>query len=217
GVVITSKKPIEAWGQAVDSVVRSGDELGVRPIYVVGEVTGEAAHELVKRLPRGLGPTDVRGGSEAGSAEQLARFILEDAPDSKKMLCLTRDKNRDTMSKIFNQGGVGLEELQVYETRGSSTFVHDLEDALPICLPGDANEAWGWIVFFAPSTARHVYPALCDHFFFRRLVDTGGVDELGHGRKEMVKVAAIGPTTASSLRDELGLRVDVRRAQTYSC
>lgn len=110
----------------------------------------------------------------------------------------------------------------MYETRGSSTFVHDLEDALRRagfvgCDGGDANEAWGWIVFFAPSTARHVYPALCDHFFFRRLVDTGGVDELGHGRKEMVKVAAIGPTTASSLRDELGLRVDVRRAQTYSC
>ncbi|KAI6009784.1 tetrapyrrole biosynthesis, uroporphyrinogen III synthase [Pisolithus microcarpus] len=251
GVVITSKRSIEAWGQAVDSIVAqsresaivqevsSGNEgrtsWGSIPFYVVGEVTAEAARELGKRLPHGLGPTDVRGRSEAGSAEQLARFILEDGDvsESKKMLYLTGDKNRDTMSRILNQGGVGLEELQVYETRGSSTFAHDLEDALrraglygvteascwpnhtriglslPICLPDDANKAWGWIVFFAPSAARHVYPTLRDHFFFRRLVDTGGVDELGHGRKEIAKVAAIGPTTASSLRDELGLRVDV--------
>ncbi|KAI5991248.1 hypothetical protein EDD15DRAFT_2369182 [Pisolithus albus] len=115
------------------------------------------------------------------------------------------------MSKILSQGGVGLEELQVYETRGSSTFAHDLEDALRRAgfVGYDAKEAWGWIVFFAPSAARHVYPTLRDYFFFRRLVDTGGADELGHGRKEMVKVAAIGPTTASALRDELGLRVDV--------
>lgn len=65
-------------------------------------------------------------------------------------------------------------------------------------------------MFFAPSAAPHVYPALCDRFFFRRLVDTGsGVDGLGHGRKEMTKVAAIGPTTAPSLRGELGLEVDI--------
>ncbi|KAI5983290.1 hypothetical protein EDD15DRAFT_2316713 [Pisolithus albus] len=58
-----------------------------------------------------VGPTDVRGRSEAGSAEKLARFILEDVPESKKMLYLTGDKNRDTMPKILNQRGVGLEEL----------------------------------------------------------------------------------------------------------
>ncbi|KAI5991246.1 tetrapyrrole biosynthesis, uroporphyrinogen III synthase [Pisolithus albus] len=235
GVIITSKRSIEAWGQAVDSIVAqsresaivqevsSGNEdktsWGSIPFYVVGEVSAEAARELGKRLPRGLGPTDVRGGPEAGSAEQLARLILEDgdAPESKNMLYLTGDKNRDTMSRILNQGGVGLEELQVYETRGSLTFAHDLEDALrragfvglPICLSDDAKEAWGWIVFFAPSAARHVYPTLRNYFFFPRLVDTGGADELGHGRKEIAKVAAIGPTTASALHDELGLRVDV--------
>ncbi|KAI6119106.1 tetrapyrrole biosynthesis, uroporphyrinogen III synthase [Pisolithus croceorrhizus] len=225
GVIVTSKRSIEAWGQAVEGVVAwSGENVVVRevrcgdegktswasiPFYVVGEVTAEAARELGKRFPPGLGPTDIRGGSEAGSAEQLARIILEDVSESKKMLYLTGDKNQDTISRILTQGGVGLEKLQVYETHGSSTFVHDLENALPLCLPDDANEAWGWIVFFAPSAARHVYPALCDHFFFRRLADTGGVDEHGHGRKEIAKVAAIGPTTASCLRDELGLRVDV--------
>ncbi|KAI5991249.1 hypothetical protein EDD15DRAFT_2530850 [Pisolithus albus] len=104
GVVVTSKRSIEAWGQAVDSIltqsredataqeVSSGDEgktsWGSVPFYVVGEVSAETARELGKRLPRGLGPTDVRGGSEAGSAEQLARLILEDgdAPESKNML-----------------------------------------------------------------------------------------------------------------------------------
>ncbi|KAI6164037.1 tetrapyrrole biosynthesis, uroporphyrinogen III synthase, partial [Pisolithus thermaeus] len=208
GVIVTSKRSIEAWGQAVEGVVARWASI---PFYVVGEVTAEAARELGKRLPAGLGPTDIRGGSEAGSAEQLARIIWKDVSKSKKMLYLTGDKNRDTISRILTQRGVGLEELQVYETHGSSTFVHDLEDALGRAgfVGCDANEAWGWIVFFAPSAARHVYPALCDHFFFRRLVDKGGVDDHGHGRKEIAKVAAIGPTTASFLRDEMGLRVDV--------
>ncbi|KAI6026985.1 tetrapyrrole biosynthesis, uroporphyrinogen III synthase [Pisolithus marmoratus] len=233
GVIVTSKRSIEAWGRAVESVVARprenvvvgevgcGDEDKTSwasiPFYVIGEVTAGAARELGKRLQRRLCPEDVRGGSEAGSAEQLARIILEDGDvsGSKKMLYLTGDKNRDTMSKMLTEGGVGLEELQVYETRGSSTFAQDLEDELRKagfagCDGGDDTlSAWGWIVFFAPSAARHVYPALRDRFFFRRLVGTGDADEHRHGRKRTAKVAVIGPTTASFLRDELGLRVDV--------
>lgn len=232
GVVVTSKRSIEAWNRAVDCIVtRSRENDVVRevgsggedetswapiPFYILGDVTAGAARELGKRLPCGLGPMDVRGGSGAGSAEQLARVILEDGDvsGSKKMLYLTGDKNRDTMSKMLTQGGVEMEELQVYETCGSSTFAHDLEDALrkveSAGCDGDNQErAWGWIVFFAPSAARHVYPALCDRFFFRRLNDTDGTGEHGHGSKEIAKVAAIGPTTASFLREEMGLRVDV--------
>ncbi|KAI6126525.1 tetrapyrrole biosynthesis, uroporphyrinogen III synthase [Pisolithus sp. B1] len=211
GVVVTSKRSIEGWGQAAEGVVarsrenvvdrgvRCGDEgktsWAYISFYVVREVTAEAVRELGKRLPRGLGPTDVRG--------------CRDVSESKKMLYLTGDKNRDMMPRNLTQGGVGLEELQVYETHGSSTFVHDLEDGLRgAAFVGYDKEAWGWIVFFAPSAARHVYPALCDHFFFRRLVDTGDAGH-GHARKEIAKVAAIGPMTVSFLRDELGLRVDV--------
>ncbi|KAI6137664.1 tetrapyrrole biosynthesis, uroporphyrinogen III synthase [Pisolithus tinctorius] len=216
GVVVTSKRSIEAWNRAVDCIVtRSRENDVVRevgsggedetswapiPFYILGDVTAGAARELRKRLPHGLGPMDVRGGSGVGSAEQLAKVILEDGDvsGSKKMLYLTGDKNRDTMSKMLTQGGVEMEELQVYETCGSSTFAHDLEDALR---KAESAGAWGWIVFFAPSAARYVYPALCDRFFFRRLDDTGGT--------EIAKVAAIGPTTASFLREEMGLRVDV--------
>ncbi|KAI6002389.1 tetrapyrrole biosynthesis, uroporphyrinogen III synthase [Pisolithus orientalis] len=209
GVVVTSKRSIEAWNRAVDCIVtRSRENDVVRevgsggedetswapiPFYILGDVTAGAARELGKRLPCGLGPMDVRGGSGAGSAEQLARVILEDGDvsGSKKMLYLTGDKNRDTMSKMLDTG-------RIYETCGSSTFAHDLEDALRKIM---RRRAWGWIVFFAPSAARHVYPALCDRFFFRRLNDTDGT--------EIAKVAAIGPTTASFLREEMGLRVDV--------
>lgn len=51
---------------------------------------------------------------------------------------------------------------------------------------------WGWVVHFAPSAATFVTPILGEMF-----------------RPNALKVAVIGPTTASFLRDTLKVRVDV--------
>ena len=59
---------------------------------------------------------------------------------------------------------------------------------------------------FAPSSAKHVSPILDKYFE----VEGGGGQ--GGGRRK-ARLAAIGPTTASYLHDDMGLRVDVVAAK----
>lgn len=92
----------------------------------------DALRDLREKIPT-YSPRDIRGGSETGTAERLAEFILKDLPSdatSRKLLYLTGDKNRDTLPRILESGGVELDSLQVYATQGSSTFPHDLSLAL---------------------------------------------------------------------------------------
>lgn len=62
----------------------------------------------------------------------MARFIVDDleSPDEKRLLYLTGDKNRDTLPKILRQAGIELDDVQVYETRGSPAFENDLKALL---------------------------------------------------------------------------------------
>ncbi|KAI0291587.1 tetrapyrrole biosynthesis, uroporphyrinogen III synthase [Russula brevipes] len=151
-------------------------------------------------------PEDVRG-TESGTAERLARYIVQDATTEGKLLYLTGDKNRDTLSRVVREGlGEGvLRELRVYATRG----VLDFEGSLLRALQGepmhrmDEDEPW-WIVFFAPSAAAHVMPSLRAHF---SLAGPESSRARGRGLRH-ARLAAIGPTTAEYLRDELGLHVD---------
>ena len=109
------------------------------PFYVVGETTSAALSLIGTHYGNGrFVPKDIRGGSQTGKAESLAHFILKDLPDhdGAKLLYLTGDKNRDTLPKILAEGDVTLETLQVYKTRGSSTFPQDIKFALD-SLPGD--------------------------------------------------------------------------------
>ena len=75
-----------------------------------------------------LVPKDIRGGSESGTGDRLARFILDDLPKTgtKKLLYLTGDKNKDTIPRILIDGGLELDSLKVYETHGSPNFLKDL-------------------------------------------------------------------------------------------
>jgi uroporphyrinogen-III synthase len=102
------------------------------PFYAVGEATSVALRDFCEKTPI-YSPRDIRGGSETGTAERLAKFILKDLPSdatSRKLLYLTGDKNRDTLPRILESGGVQLDTLHVYATQGSSAFSHDLSLAL---------------------------------------------------------------------------------------
>ncbi|PBK80575.1 tetrapyrrole biosynthesis, uroporphyrinogen III synthase [Armillaria gallica] len=157
----------------------NGTERDEFPFYVVGKAT---ASTLRSSMPN----ADIRGES-SGTAEQLANFILAEPPrPPTKLLYLTGDKNRDTLPNILGGAGVSLHSLKVYETQGSSTFSLQLKEIVPV----RPTVPW-WIVFFAPSAAEFVLPFLREQFD----LDT-------------VKVAVIGPTTATFLREILGLRVD---------
>ncbi|KAF8127643.1 tetrapyrrole biosynthesis uroporphyrinogen III synthase [Boletus edulis] len=215
GVILTSKRAVEAWCNAIQSIPPpmetvqglSADWRTV-PFYVVGDATAAAASRISTAYPCmvHLVPAEnqVRGGAEAGTAERLAEFILEEGCEGRRLLYLTGDKNRETLPGMLAAGGVALDTLEVYGTTGSSTFRDDLQAALERTLVGESHmyvgnvnvsygEQWGWVVYFAPSAAAFVTPILCD--VFQRL--------------DVLKVATIGPTTASFLRDTLKMRVDV--------
>ncbi|KAG7447043.1 tetrapyrrole biosynthesis, uroporphyrinogen III synthase [Guyanagaster necrorhizus] len=172
GVVMTSARSCEAWYQA------NGAAKNECPFYVVGKAT---ASTLRCTIPN----ADIRGEC-SGTAEQLANFILAERPRPTKLLCLTGDKNRDTLSSILGAAGVSLYSLKVYETQGSSTFSQCLKEIVP----ERPTTPW-WIVFFAPSAAEFVLSFVKEGFDL-----------------DLVKIAAIGPTTGTFLRETVKLRVD---------
>lgn len=105
------------------------------PFYVVGKTTAAALRAIHDDFPGRNAPQDIRGET-SGTAEQLAKFIVEDLDQfgggTVKLLYLTGDKNRDTLPTILTSARIGitLHTLQVYETRGSATFERDLNDAI---------------------------------------------------------------------------------------
>ncbi|KAF9221800.1 tetrapyrrole biosynthesis uroporphyrinogen III synthase [Gyrodon lividus] len=222
GVIITSKRAVGAWSEAVkmisqDPHIETSDNSvnwGAIPFYVVGDATAAAASKIQTNFPSfsHLAPTLIRGGSQSGTAERLAYFLLEEVPsrdnETRKLLYLTGDKNRDTLPQILSTSNIDLDALEVYRTKGSSSFPTDLKSTLeraPIGNQADSTQNWGWVVYFAPSAAEFVTPFL--HNVFR----LGGLDTYPQTstEKPTLKIAVIGPTTASFLQDTLKLQVDV--------
>jgi uroporphyrinogen-III synthase len=172
-------------------------------------------------------PEDIRGAEQAGTAEKLAHFILDDLDSplehrSRKLLYLTGDKNRDVLPNILAGGEIELHTVQVYETRGSSTFDADLDKVLStyhagtsyidqiqqreyIAHSGDVGDSRWWIVFFAPSSAEYTFPSLRQRFD----MIYGDEGPAMSGGRRSVDVATIGPTTTTFLRNSLGLHVAV--------
>ncbi|KAI0742477.1 tetrapyrrole biosynthesis, uroporphyrinogen III synthase [Daedaleopsis nitida] len=229
GVIVTSGRACEAWRTAVqqleheqgradaDSNSSSASSWSAIPFYAVGPSTASALITIEHSFPSSLYvPYDVRGGDEAGTSEKLAHFIVSDLAGTpvegegeghgrKKLLYLTGDKNRDTLPAILTQASLELDSLQVYATQGSTRFEEDLANALNgvQALDPNGDEHW-WIVYFAPSSAKHVLPILRKQFEF------AGSEEVGEttvGRR--ARVAAIGTTTSKFLESELKVKVDV--------
>lgn len=216
GVIITSQRAVEAWSEAAQALIIADSNTPLKPesdwrsvpFYAVGEATSVALRDLSEKIPL-YAPRDIRGGSETGTAERLAGFILNDLSSdgtSRRLLYLTGDKNRDTLPRILESAGVALDPLQVYATQGSSMFPHDLSLALE-CVKEEGS-SWGWIVYFAPSVAEFVTPILRNHFVLPVAISSAEycaqLSERYH-----VKVAAIGPTTESFLQQTLKLSVAV--------
>ncbi|KAI0063335.1 tetrapyrrole biosynthesis uroporphyrinogen III synthase [Artomyces pyxidatus] len=209
GVVVTSARGAEGWGQAVQAV---SDESGgvdwrATPFYTVGEATA-AALAALSHSPTSspshqrLFPCDIRG-AQTGTAAALARYIVEDQgplPSTDpplRMLYLTGDKNRDTLPRILHDGGIELDDLQVYATQGSRAFETDLQAILKLH-EAEEDTPW-WIAFFAPSAAAYVLPHL--RVYFDILPASAAL-------QRQARIAAIGPTTGDFLRSEMGVHVD---------
>ena len=75
----------------------------------------------------------------------------------------------------------------------------------------DEQERHWWVVHFAPSSARHVAPVLARLF---GLETTSSTTREGNGSiVRRARTAAIGPTTAAALTEELGQAVEVVAAK----
>ena len=99
------------------------------PFYVVGHTTAKALQNAFASYPF-KAEIDVRGQS-SGNAAALAPFILSDIKDRPvKLLYLTGDKNRDTLTNILTEEGIILEAVQVYATEGSPRFEEQIACAL---------------------------------------------------------------------------------------
>ncbi|KAH9056410.1 tetrapyrrole biosynthesis, uroporphyrinogen III synthase [Lactarius vividus] len=197
GVIVTSARAVDACAHAGADI-----DWGKVRFYVVGPAT---AAQLA-RLPHP--PHDVRG-TESGTAERLAHYVVQDAKRGERLLYLTGDKNRDTLPRVVREGLGGeevLQELRVYATRGVENIEHKLARALEGVTDDDC-EPW-WIVFFAPSSAAHVTPALRVHFSLA-MGETSNIITEEKNRIRRARVAAIGRTTGEYLGDEAGVRVEV--------
>lgn len=197
GVIVTSARAVDACAHAGADI-----DWGKVRFYAVGPAT---AAQLA-RLPHP--PRDVRG-TESGTAERLAHYIVQDAKRGEKLLYLTGDKNRDTLPRVVHEGLGGeevLQELRVYATRGVENFEHKLACALGDAAD-DGCEPW-WIVFFAPSSAAHVTPALRVYFSLA-MGETSDIITEEKNLLRRARVAAIGRTTGEYLREEAGVRVEV--------
>ncbi|KAI1795419.1 tetrapyrrole biosynthesis uroporphyrinogen III synthase [Ganoderma leucocontextum] len=224
GVVVTSGRACGAWRLAALQLAEGAhtDEQGVgwsdTPFYVVGQSTASALH-AIHYSPHASPycPRDIRGSTESGTGDKLAHFIVGDLssappPASKKLLYLTGDKTKGTLPAIATAAGFDVESLQVYATQGSTRFEDDLSDFLDgVQSQGpQASKRW-WIVHFAPSAAKHVSPVL-QKYFDIPMQHGGVVSDVGTGNRR-ARLAVIGPTTASALKTELKLSVDVVAAK----
>ncbi|PFH45636.1 hypothetical protein AMATHDRAFT_158395 [Amanita thiersii Skay4041] len=228
GVIITSARACEAWDAAIQSNLStaietqdSGINWSLIRFYVVGKATASslvAIHGRYSKTHPKLVPSPSNiCGAESGNAEQLGRFIIQDilgesdpaatnstpSPTS-RLLYLTGDKNRDTLPSILSSAGISLDPIQVYATRGSSTFAQDLQKVM---LNTGEEQYWWWIVYFAPSAAQFVTPIL--EKYFRLLHANGNMSTRSDDGRCTAKIAAIGPTTSKYLGDVLHLHVDV--------
>ena len=121
GLIVTSSRAVDACAQAGADI-----DWGKVRFYAVGPAT---AAQLA-RLPNP--PRDVRG-TESGTAEQLAQYIVQDAKRGERLLYLMGDKNRDKLSRVVREGLGGeeaLKELRVYTTRAVENVEHALARAL---------------------------------------------------------------------------------------
>ena len=193
GVIITSARAVDAWKASLPHSSWSSV-----PFYSVGKTTSQS-------LSQAFPSYDIRG--QSGTSEKLAQFIIDDTKRHKDtklpLLYLTGDKTRSTMSTLLSEAGIPSQEINVYETRQADDLERQIETATSDMLSPV------WVVFFAPSSSQMALPFLHQIFELAPAsqadVDVTPSEVPG----PVARVAAIGPTTATHLREVEGIHVQV--------
>ncbi|KAI5119288.1 hypothetical protein M0805_008067 [Coniferiporia weirii] len=124
GVVVTSKRAVTAWAAAARNVPEPADERAHWahvPFYVVGAATASSVRELSTTLASAphLAPSTVLGGEEAGTAEQLAHFILQRLADDRSDIASAKtgdDASRSSLASSTLDGFASVDNLNSFDS-----------------------------------------------------------------------------------------------------
>ncbi|WFC94521.1 uroporphyrinogen-III synthase [Malassezia brasiliensis] len=259
GVVITSKRAVQAWVEAckqVASIMQERPDSGMDseriwstvPYYVVGPATAKALNSAL--LAPMLRPREVIGASDTGTGAALAqcmaeRFAAQNVTQPQRLLYLVGSKHSLSLQETLEElkAPVELDELCVYSTEKDTNFEYHcrlLSNELPhadgmqsmhkmsphvgrhnnlklteldhdedMLSPTDSHfavtppshgQAPKWIVFFSPSGGDYALSDLEAYNWVRK--------PKADKEKSMPKIACIGTTTASWVRERLGVEPD---------
>jgi len=217
GVIVTSSRSAEAWTAAMSSnsfdIKSYLEKWKGTSFYVVGSKTATSLEESLSMdfRPEGI---RIEGATGSGNAEKLAEYIIRSVDGTKRrLLYLTGDKNRDTLPSKINEGSSNIElvPLQVYKTCEDSLLRPEIQEYAEKMRSDPAPEPTGvpniWVVFFAPSSSSYALPHLKKEFQFR--FTKPGQEEPEDASKPRAIPIAIGPTTATFLREEVGLHLEI--------
>lgn len=182
-VVITSRRAAEAWVSAAASLAlpAAAEAWSKLQVYSPGPSVGRVLDEA--GLAPALRPTP---GPTAISAKHLAPLLLSAPPRDdttyRPYLILTGDKTLPTLGDELASAGRQVVKVQVYSTEPAPSLAADV---------GRLGKSLRWAALFAPSSASYVLP----------LLEGAGFGVRPDAQERRLRIAAIGETTASFLRD----------------
>ena len=172
GIILTSPRAVEACSRALelDNNCNGTDFLDMT-CYCVGPATKHCANQVGFKS----------FGHEAGNADKLAEYIIENntANNTKPFLYPCSNLRRDTLSVKLKARGFVLEELKVYETVQSKTIDEDLKKLTLV------HGAPRFLVYFSPSGVQY----------------TADLYDSGIMNLNEAKIIAIGRTTETELKE----------------
>ena len=179
--IFTSQRAVEALANAVSSSCIDIESMKIAlqrtKLFVVGKSTGRAVEEL----GNSIGTKFETEGEDSGSAENLAKYIIEQKlynRNTKPLLFFCGQLARPEVVDALKNSGINTKSLCVYETLPYVYFKEEFKEFL--IANGDPN----LIAFFSPSGADFTLPTITE--IARHLND--------------IKIVAIGQTTASWLQ-----------------
>ena len=178
GIILTSPRAVEACSRALelDNDKSNGSDFHDMTCYCVGPATKQCANQVGFKS----------FGHEAGNADKLAEYIIENntANNTKPFLYPCSNLRRDTLTVKLKAGDFVMEELKVYETLQSKTIDEDLKKLTLV------HGTPRFVVYFSPSGVQY----------------TADLYESGILNLNETKIIAIGRTTEAELKEK---RMDV--------
>ena len=232
-LIITSQRAVAALNTALTSPIlqnKIGKErlasLCLR-LYVVGPATEKATRQVAENWLPGC---DVLGGREAGSGEQLARFMLGENGDGsgiyeaykgiegqnaiqsgkggrrKPVLFLTGEKRRDILpnmlqsQQLSERDRIKVDEMVIYQSSELQQFEFEYSNVLQ--RTDGSKDAVRWTVMFSPMAAKGMLRSLG---WLQKTVEKADRVKM---QERTDFICCIGPTTRAYLSSECGLDAD---------